>query len=735
MKEFAKENKILLLLVAIALIFCFSVIGARYFVESGDKTYDIVLDYQEIEAMAKQSKRDVSWWLSEFKSMGITKVGLAEESLNSLMTSGDLPVSATLMETVVKDVRWRGEYPAEWLAMVDRRGFGKYDVMVETGSEEAWNFVASALEKRFGSKNILFFKSENGGYALLSGTPGLTLYSEQYKLIDSKSRGFLEVIDILGSKLNYASLGMLPEKVGRIQALGMEIVPRTNSYNDWNDTKYAKAVVEDYEKYGIVPEYMIVGGESVIGFDDGTEFALDYVKDNHITVGLIEDTTQLQNILQYGLDEIAEESGYQTVRVFSVWNYIQNRYQYYGYKGAEEIENTLYRAVSERNIRIIYFKPFKEAKDYHTYLTKVEEYRVLFENLQRRLSEHGLSMGSASVMRPYQLPFVSKFITALGCAFAGILLLHTVFPLSAKRKRILAALGTLGVAASFYVAPNFTELVAAFAAAIVFACLAVIFFTRQCREYMKIAGRDGQGDGFSLGMIIALAAFTLILSVLIALIGGMMTAAPLSSVNYMLEIDIFRGVKASQLLPIAFFAVAYLAYFGFSLKKRTPGKLEFYDLKEIAAIPIRVWMLLLGIVLAGVGYYYIMRTGHESASVEVSDLEMLFRNALEELFIARPRNKEFLFAFPAIMLMVYAACRQLKFWTVLFGVCGVVGVTSVINTFMHIRTPLYLGFVRTGFSLAFGVVTGCVAILIFEGFYRLYKNYKKALLRVPSENG
>ena len=69
------------------------------------------------------------------------------------------------------------------------------------------------------------------------------------------------------------------QKVELIQGLGMEIIPRTMSYNGHNDTQYAQAVAAGYEKYGIVPEYIIAGGEAVIGYDDG-EFALDYIRDN-----------------------------------------------------------------------------------------------------------------------------------------------------------------------------------------------------------------------------------------------------------------------------------------------------------------------------------------------------------------------------------------------------------------------------------------------------------------------
>jgi hypothetical protein len=194
----------------------------------------------------------------------------------------------------------------------------------------------------------------------------------------------------------------------------------------------------------------------------------------------------------------------------------------------------------------------------------------------------------------------------------------------------------------------------------------------------------------------------------------------------MLEIDIFRGVKAAQLLPLAFFALAYLAYYGFGKSKQHPGTLEYNDMKEMMNASIRVWMILLGVILLGVGYYYIGRTGNES-SIQVSGTEMLFRNMLEDQLIARPRSKEFLFAFPAVMMVVYTSIRGFKLWPILFGLASVIGMTSVNNTFMHIRTPLYLGFARTGYSLLFGIVIGIVGIFIFELGHMIYKKLERQI--------
>ena len=85
MKSFTKANRILLALLAAAVLVSLTVIARRWQIESENKTYDVILDYTELELLADQSEEDISWWLEQFRDMGITRVGLTEESLTSLM--------------------------------------------------------------------------------------------------------------------------------------------------------------------------------------------------------------------------------------------------------------------------------------------------------------------------------------------------------------------------------------------------------------------------------------------------------------------------------------------------------------------------------------------------------------------------------------------------------------------------------------------------------------------------
>lgn len=486
MKQYIKTHFLLLALVAAAVLVSLTAIARRWQSEAGNRSYDVVLDYNELELLAEQSDQDIAWWLEQFRDMGITRVGLTEESLSSLMEKSPMAVTATMMDELMQDANWRSNYPERFVRQMEERGYDRFDVLVEVAGQEAIDFVTEAIGARFPAGSFLL-DIDNGlssqyryepvlrAYILLDGSVNDTLYEATYSYRDTKGKGFAERNDIASSKLMAISLGLMPEKVELIQGLGMEIIPRTMSYNGHNDTRYAQAVVAGYEKHGIVPEYIIAGGEAVIGYDDG-EFALDYIRDNHITVGLIETNVQRENIIQSGIEKVARGTDLNTVRVFSVWNYIQFRYGFYGYEGAEEIENTLFRTIVERNIRVIYFKPIKQTSNSYAYITDIGVYRDMFDGLNARLARHGISMGRASVMENYQPARLLLLALGLGAGICGALLPGTFLPMRRKWTLALAGAAAVCVAGAWVVMPNTFRLLSSFASAVVFACLAAAFF-------------------------------------------------------------------------------------------------------------------------------------------------------------------------------------------------------------------------------------------------------------------
>ena len=711
MARYIRTHRLLLALLAACLLLASLIIANRWSVEAKNKTYDIVLDYEELCLLAGQSDKDIAWWLSFYKSLGISSVGLTEESLTSLMVNSPYEVTATVMDIVLQDASWDTQYPQPFIDAVEQHGYDRYDVLVEGCGKEAVDFLTHALSQRLPADKVLTYQQEDRVYLLLDGSVEDALYhSTSYTDTDGKS--FTKRTSVVSSKLMYLSLGLLPEKVAQLQSAAMDIVPRTMGYNGHNDTAYARAVVADYEAYGITPAYLIAGGDAILGCDDGIDWVLDYVTENNITLGLIEQSTQRENLMQTGASALVAATDYHAVRVFSVWDYIQYRYGYYGYAGAEEIVNSLYRAVTERNIRLIYFKPVKYTDNNFEYVTDPAVYEELFRSLDERLSRHGFTLGTASVMENYQPSSLLLLAAGLAAGLGGALLPSLFLPIKRKWTYLLAAAAVVCVTGAWYVIPNTFRLLASFSSAVVFACLATAFFLRAAK---------GSPDT-SLRSVLLCGSGILCASVLMAFAGGLMTAAPLSSTDFMLELGIFRGVKLAQLLPLAFFCLLFFSYYDIFQRDGHENTLRLRDVTAVLRWSPNLVSLLLVAVLGLAGYYYLARTGHET-DVSISTVELMLRNRLEDWLIARPRTKEFLIAFPAVMLTVYSAAHRRPFWVALFGLAGTIGMTSVCNTFMHIRTPLYLGFARTGYSLLFGLILGAVYVTVFDFLCRLWDRY------------
>jgi hypothetical protein len=128
---------------------------------------------------------------------------------------------------------------------------------------------------------------------------------------------------------------------------------------------------------------------------------------------------------------------------------------------------------------------------------------------------------------------------------------------------------------------------------------------------------------------------------------------------------------------------------------------------------------------AVVAYIYISRSGHET-EVQPSDLEMIMRNTLEQIFLARPRTKEFLMAFPALMVAVAFAARKRR--AIIFPLLLVasLGFSSIVNTFSHLRTPLYLSTVRELYALGIGLIIGILAVVAALMLDALYAAWKRS---------
>ncbi|MFZ5969472.1 MAG: DUF5693 family protein [Bacillota bacterium] len=702
-----KKNRILIAVIIVGLIAASISIFSRITLESNDKKVDITLDYVEFQKLADQSGKGLGWWFQKMNEFGVSSVALNEESFQSMIEDYK-PIRADIVGNILREGDWKETYPKELVAYFNENGIDEYDVVAITDSKELYQTIKTAMKERYQTKKFTVVEGATDYIFILDGTVDEAVYLKQPEKLDSTGKPTQQTPKLYSSKLLSIGLGFDPEKIELIKNSGMQVIPRPFNYSGWSSKKLVDAFIKDIENFNIQPAYMIFAGNEILGYPDAVQQTKRYLEDKDIKVGMIETGVQREHLEQEGLYELTRAMDYRAVRVFTLWPWIQKNYKAYNYEGAEEIENTLYRAVTERNIRMIFFKPFKH-NDFK-YVTDVKAYEKMFASFEERIERHGMSLGEASTLGFNRVRTLYRTLMGWGIIAGALLLLDCFLPIPRKFMYGLLGAGLLGVAGSLVVLQSLGDKILALGAAVVFPSLSIMYFCGRCKQYTF-----KENDKTSLINIIIGGAKELLLSSLISFSGAIFVAATLSHTEYLLEMDIFRGVKVSQLTPIFLYVLIYLVYFGYKHGKENSKELglKWKDIHALIFEDIKVIYVLIGCVLGVVGYIYLARTGHET-SVQPLQIELIGRNFLEMKLLARPRTKEFIGAFPALMVAVYFASRKIKWPVFICGLGAVIGQTSIVNTFSHLRTPFYLSVVRTLYSLGFGIVLGAIYILVIE---------------------
>ncbi|SDK96225.1 DUF5693 family protein [Natronincola ferrireducens] len=715
-----KKNALLMAILMISVFVLGVTLNTRIAVEANNKAVDVVLDYPEFRDMAKQSDETLSWWFEKFAGLGVEYVGLQEETLESLLLENK-QLEVLMGWQLLQEADWREKYPSEVAVYVDNKEVSEFDVFVATKSKEVFDFIRHGFTSRYASEKLEILSQEEYYAILLKGTMRDALYRNNYTLVDMDLKLSSPRHKPHSSKLMQVGLGFDREKINTIQQSGLKVLARPYTYREWMSEEYLKVTFEDLEAYDMKPPVFIFSGGEVLGYPVADDMLTRYMIENDIKAGLIETSVQRSHINLDGIDLLVRSLNYNAVRVFSVWPYIQQRFGYYNYEAAEEIENTLYRAVTERNIRFIYFKPFKVDQlstryNQFIYITDYNAYEEMFHRFENRIADHGMILGRSSSLEPIRVRIAKQTLMGWGIVAAGVLLLNYLLKLNNKIKYGLLAAGLLFVPAGFVVRPMLMDKVMAMGAAIIFPSLGMVYFCNRCFQYIYREPKEER-----LYKQILYAVKDLVVISAISLLGGLFVAGILSHIEYLLEMDIFRGVKISQLIPMVLFIGVYIAYFGYKRKIHYNHQpvLSYRDIKTFLLEDIKIIYVLLGVIVLGVGYVYLARTGHET-NIQASTMELIIRNILEENLLARPRTKEFLIAFPILMLGIYLAKNKIKSFVFLLGLVAVIGQTSIVNTFSHLRTPVYLSFIRTLYALLIGIIMGILYILVFEAGKRLF---------------
>jgi hypothetical protein len=182
---------------------------------------------------------------------------------------------------------------------------------------------------------------------------------------------------------------------------------------------------------------------------------------------------------------------------------------------------------------------------------------------------------------------------------------------------------------------------------------------------------------------------------LVTLAGGFAVSGLAYDTSFLVSAEDFWGVKALLLGPPA---IA-----GLIAAHRVLERPGWSQTVPVLQMEVRVWhMVALGVAAAAAAYLT-LRSDNTGAAF---DLELAFRQELENLLYVRPRTKEFLIGFPALLIGILLASRTRYGWW-LYAV-GAIGTASAIDTFTHFHAPLLVSTIRTVLGIVIGFAAGAI---------------------------
>ncbi|TZE81088.1 DUF5693 family protein [Calorimonas adulescens] len=622
----------------------------RYTVESGYKNVEITGDLDALKAMADYAGMDTEELISKYKAEGMNSIAVNEVRLKVLQSEGKL---SYMTRTDAAALGITSGNLALKRILASAEGFLPDSTVILTGDRSVYEFLAKNLTKRYDG---VVYSTDGEYYAIAVNKP--------IKNLETDGLGF----DTRDFELVKAS-GLIP-------------VARIENYEGLRDRDIDE-YINMLKSYGI--DQVVFGGDEVLGNEEKIDYAGKRFKEEGIAFGIIELPVDKDYETQEGMSRFAKRAGYNAFKLFSLSEKEMAAYD------KIEMADKWYRAVIDRNVRMIYVRPEIRADKPGVY--NVNFYGDTIAVFKGYMDDIGEKIGKIVPFKEYHVPRILQVVIGLGVVAGSVMLLDTLIPLSDMMAHLLMVLGTLITIGTLY--SRFFDLgvkALALASSVVFPSLAMAYIMRVCEKKQ--------------GSFISYTVVNFVKASLISAVGALYIASIMADSKYLLKLDFFRGVKVSFVAPVVYFLVLYFVrYFRKDLNLR--DKIAY-----ILNLNVKVWYVVIAVVAAVVAFIYISRTGNNPA-VGVSDLELQFRSLLEHTLVARPREKEFLVGYPALILMlgfVYQGFK--KEWSFVWGIFASIGQLSLVNTFSHLRAPLGISIERTIYGMVLGIIIGFVYFVV-----------------------
>ena len=665
-----RYNRILIALIALGLLAALVVNWQRYGVERVNTQVELVSDYEEIVEMARIDGIPLQSALRQLKAGGLTSLAIFETNLEKLAAEGVVTaVSTTQMlhsyhAGTLTNWWWRNEVESGRLAAGQ--------VYVMDRETDRFPEVHSDLVRRVGQHRVKFYNEGD--------------------------RRFL-IVDAPFESLIRWNLGLPVSELQTAASNGFRVLARPTNYLKVNPDD-VKSVFDRIDSVGLAVSGFYFVGEEVLGFPDQLPLVAAEMKKRGLKLGMLEHYTQLQFKMQDGMFDLAKMTDYSTARLHQLLKVEQPKLSV-----AEAIHRQVLGS-RERNIRMQYLKmylrplPGKNLTETHV---------AYVSGVKKGLDSFDVPTGPATTFAPYMPQPVLLFLITVGTVAAGVLLVSVAVPVPKKIQYGLLAVLSLGLGLPLFFGPaTLVRQMTALGSAVLFPVLAM---TWQLDCWRATAPRGGA----SLWRILRDGLTGMSRTFLLSMVGGAYLAAVLADTRFLLEMEIFRGVKMTFVLPLVLISIVYLTRFNLIPGVDADDSRHLWEkLLHVLDYPAYIKTLLAFGAAAAVAYVFVGRSGHDSG-VPVPEIEIKLRRFLEVTMYARPREKEFLIGHPAFFMAVMALYRNWpRFFHFAFVLAATIAQGSLVETFAHMRTPVLMSLVRGLDGLALGAVLGVVAVIGFH---------------------
>lgn len=643
------------MLLALGLLASLFVTARRERHERAASRVEIVMDDQDFQSLARSYNYDQRAFLIALRRAGLTSLAVQEE------LGSQVPSSATAAlypgTSLLDQARLNGFRDPLFARLAAQHAFRADEVYLIAYDAPTAARYARQLALRFSRRSVRL---------LTRGVPAVYAIRTQ--------------ADYFGA----LGLGLPSDRIALARELALHLVPRIENDETFKPAQIAAVLRDAARKHDAHTVIFFGLRNQVLGYPDAIDATAAAMRADRLDFGTVETYDVRQN--QSGSEKLAQDLPSGTVRVQAIAKAEQDKLK------PEEIVQRYDLGVRERNIRVVYLRPYAHQWDGRSIMaTNVELVRRIAEGVRRA----GLRVGTASpfprfVVRPVEIAFVSLAVPSV------LLLLLGEFGIGGPRWAIaFFAVDALLLAAGYATHHDM-------AARKVLALTGAIAFP--IAGFAAIAPAFRAPRATSTGGAILDGLRVLAIATVVTLGGVLVVIGLLSTPLTMLEVDRFSGVKAVLALPPLIALALYLL---------TPRWGSRLGARELAASPITVAQIVGACVLLGVGYLVLARSGNQS-DIAPSSFELALRAHLTTLLQVRPRFKEFVVGFPALMLLPALLPADRARWGWLFALAIGVGLGDVVDTFSHLHTALAASGLRLLNGAVLGAIVGAIAVALYR---------------------